>query len=60
LGVIKNEPTNNEYSLNRFEESIQKLKNKNNWSKNEIVEIFFKVIPDLNYDDLGEYLDGKM
>ena len=60
LGVIKNEPNYNEYYLNRFEESIQKLKNKNNWSKNEIVEIFFKVIPDLNYDDLGEYLDGKM
>ena len=60
LGVIKNEPNYNEYYLNRFEESIQKLKNRNNWSKDEIVEIFFKVIPDLNYDDLGEYLDGKM
>ena len=60
LGVIKNTPKFNDHNLKEFEHSIQKLKDKKVWNKNQIIELFFKIIPNFNYDDLGEYLDGKM
>ena len=47
-------------NLKEFERSITQLKDAKVWSKNQIVELFFKIIPNFNYDDLGEYLDGKM
>ena len=60
LGVIKNKPKFNEHNLDAFESSMLDLQGKKVWNKNQIVEQFFKMIPDFNYDDLGEYLDGKM
>ena len=60
LGVIKNKPKFNDHNLNKFESSILELQDKKVWNKNQIVEQFFKIIPDFNYEDLGEYLDGKM
>ena len=60
LGVIKNEPKFNESNLDKFENSIIKLQENKVWNKKQIVEQFFEIIPDFDYDDLGEYLDGKM
>jgi len=30
------------------------------WSKDQIVDIFFKMIPGFAYKEKGKYLDGKM
>jgi UDP-N-acetylglucosamine 4,6-dehydratase len=60
LGVIKNTPNFDENSLIEFEHSIMQLKDNKIWSKQQIVELFFTILPNFNYDDLGEYLDGKM
>lgn len=60
LGVIKNTPNFDENSLVEFENSIIQLKDKKIWSKQQIVDLFFNILPNFNYDDLGEYLDGKM
>ena len=60
LGVIKNTSEFNNYRLKEFEQAIKQLKDKKVWNKNQIIELFFNILPDFNYDDLGEYLDGKM
>jgi len=60
LGVIKNEPAYNEEQLNNFSNTINQLKSSMNWDKKSIVDAFFKMIPDFDYDDNGKYLDGKM
>ena len=60
LGVIKNEPEYNENQLNDFESNIGELKASMKWNKKAIVGEFFKMIPEFNYHDNGEYLDGKM
>ena len=60
LGVIKNKPKFNGHNLDKFENSILELQGKRVWNKGQLVKQFFKIIPDFNYDDLGEYLDGKM
>ncbi|MEA1893579.1 MAG: UDP-N-acetylglucosamine 4,6-dehydratase [Campylobacterota bacterium] len=60
LGVIKNDIDFDEDKLNSFEETIHGLKEKREWSKEQIVELFFKMLPDFGHKETGKYLDGKM
>ena len=60
LGIIKNELIYDESQLNGFERNIGDLKSNPRWSKQMIVDEFFKMIPDFDYHDNGKYLDSKM
>ncbi len=60
LGVIKNEPVYDEQNLQLFEKTIQELKQNQCWTKQQIVELFFRMIPDFGHKETGKYLDGKM
>jgi len=60
LGVIKNTPEFDEHKLNKFETEIKTMKSQLSWNKQQIVDQFFNMIPDFDYEDRGRYLDGKM
>lgn len=60
LGVIKNVPDYNDTQLDEFIDSVKALLQKGNWEKQEIVELFFSIIPDFNHKETGKYLDQKM
>ena len=60
LGVIKNEALFDEELLNEFEKTINTYKENRAWSKEQIVKLFFKMIPDFGHKETGKYLDGKM
>ncbi len=60
LGVIKNEAIFVPELVNEFEETILKLKQDQAWTKGEIVELFFKMIPGFGHKETGKYLDSKM
>jgi len=60
LGVIKNTVKVNDELLNLFSSRIQELKSRKAWSKQDIVELFFKMIPDFGHKEIGKYLDAKM
>lgn len=60
LGIIKNEAIYNEELLNEFEQTIKAYKEKYEWTKEEIVTLFFKMIPDFGHKETGKYLDSKM
>lgn len=60
LGVIKNKPEFNDILLNHFSERIQDMRNNQAWSKQEIVDLFFQMLPDFAHMETGKYLDGKM
>ena len=60
LGIIKNEANFDEALLNEFENTINGLKEKREWKKEQIVKLFFKMIPDFGHKETGKYLDGKM
>lgn len=60
LGIIKNEPEFNQELLAEFEASIVAMKSDLAWSKQSIVELFFKMIPDFGHKETGKYLDSKM
>lgn len=60
LGVIKNDLNIKEDKLNLFENTLSELKEAKKWNKEEIVDLFFKMIPDFGHKETGKYLDSKM
>ena len=60
LGIIKNEPIYDQELLTLFESSISKMKVEEAWTKEEIVKLFFTMIPDFGHKETGKYLDSKM
>ena len=60
LGVIKNTPVFNENQLKRFENIINTFKLNISWTKKQIVDQFFEMIPNFKYKDTEKYLDSKM
>lgn len=60
LGIIKNELDFEEDKLIIFEDTIKQLKSSQSWTKNDLVSLFFKMIPDFGHKEIGRYLDQKM
>lgn len=60
LGVIKNEPLYEPEKLALFESTIAQMKTDRTWTKEQIVELFFAMIPDFGHKETGKYLDSKM
>jgi FlaA1/EpsC-like NDP-sugar epimerase len=60
LGIIKNDPVYDDALLREFEETIKSYREAGRWSKEQIVELFFRMIPDFGHKETGKYLDEKM
>jgi UDP-N-acetylglucosamine 4,6-dehydratase len=60
LGVIKNDLRIEEDKLIYFEERIKAIKESSIWEKDEIVDLFRKLIPNFSHKEIGRYLDSKM
>jgi FlaA1/EpsC-like NDP-sugar epimerase len=60
LGVIKNEAFYDEMVLGNFETTISEMKDKKQWTKTELLDLFHLMIPDFEHKETGKYLDSKM
>jgi FlaA1/EpsC-like NDP-sugar epimerase len=60
LGIIKNGADFDGELLNSFETTIKSYTQNLEWSKEDIVKEFFKLLPDFAHKETGKYLDGKM
>ncbi|MDH6027930.1 UDP-N-acetylglucosamine 4,6-dehydratase [Vibrio splendidus] len=60
LGIIKNDPLYEQELLSLFENSISEMKDERAWTKEQIVKLFFTMIPDFGHKETGKYLDSKM
>lgn len=60
VGVIRNQPIFDAGALERFEEGITELRKHPTWSKTDIVELFFEMLPDFAHMETGKYLDQRM
>ncbi|WP_028862336.1 UDP-N-acetylglucosamine 4,6-dehydratase [Psychromonas aquimarina] len=60
LGVIKNEALFDAELISFFDKEIADMKSTKEWSKDQIVKLFFKMIPDFGHKETGKYLDSKM
>jgi FlaA1/EpsC-like NDP-sugar epimerase len=60
FGIIKNEEFVENEKLDYFSSMIESMKEKGSWEKQELVKLFREMLPDLEYEDKGKYLDSKM
>jgi hypothetical protein len=60
LGIIKNAPSYDPKLLKLFGSSIAEMKGNQVWTKEQLVKLFFQMIPDFGHQETGKYLDSKM
>ncbi|PIQ30150.1 MAG: UDP-N-acetylglucosamine 4,6-dehydratase, partial [Bacteroidetes bacterium CG18_big_fil_WC_8_21_14_2_50_41_14] len=60
LGVIKNKPDFKQEELEYFTQTIAHLKASGQWTKKDLVDLFYNLIPDFGHKETGKYLDSKM
>ena len=60
IGIIMNQATFNLSNLEEFTKGVQDLRAKGSWSKDEIVNLYFNVLPDFAHKETGTYLDQRM
>ena len=60
VGVIKNQPDFDEAKLDDFMSGIETLREKGTWTKDDIVELYFGLLPEFAHKETGKYLDQRM
>jgi FlaA1/EpsC-like NDP-sugar epimerase len=60
VGVIKNQPDFDETKLDDFMNGIETLKKKGTWTKDDIVKLYFGLLPEFAHKETGKYLDQRM
>ena len=60
IGIIKNKMNFDSNKLDYFKTRIKELKDAKAWTKEDIIDLFFAMIPDFKHKETGKYLDGKM
>ena len=60
FGIIKNEGDFSQEKIELFSSLITEMKQAKKWNKEQIVNLFFKMIPDFGHKETGKYLDSKM
>jgi FlaA1/EpsC-like NDP-sugar epimerase len=60
LGVVKSKLEHNDEQLDHFLDRIQEMKSHGKWTKEEVVALFYEIIPGFGHVEKGKYLDGKM
>lgn len=60
VGIIKNEGAYDDKLISHFSSSIKKMKQSGQWTKEQILELFFEMLPKFGYVEKGKYLDNKM
>lgn len=60
VGVIKNKPDFDKAKLDDFMDGIGALREKGTWSKGDIVNLYFGLLPQFSHKETGKYLDQRM
>ena len=60
VGVIKNQPDFDETKLDDFMDGIEALREKGTWVKDDIVKLYFGLLPEFAHKETGKYLDQRM
>ena len=60
LGIIKNDLEYDNNKLDYFTKKIEQLKHKKSWEKNQLVSLFYEMVPGFGHMEKGKYLDSKM
>ena len=60
VGIIRNKPDFDEAKLDEFMNGIDVLRAKATWNKDEIVNLYFGLLPEFAHKETGKYLDQRM
>ena len=60
VGVIQNEADFDGNKLDEFMEGVEALRDQGTWSKEEIVDLYFGLLPEFAHKETGKYLDHRM
>jgi FlaA1/EpsC-like NDP-sugar epimerase len=60
FGIVKNEAEFDVQKLKGFEIAYNSWKEKGHWTKQEIIDAYREILPELSYEDKGKFLDQKM
>ena len=60
VGLIKNQPDFDEAKLDDFMDRIGALRKKGTWTKDDIVKLYFELLPEFAHKETGRYLDQRM
>jgi FlaA1/EpsC-like NDP-sugar epimerase len=60
VGVIRNQPEFDEAELDEFMNGLEALREKGTWDKEDIVKLYFSLLPEFAHKETGKYLDQRM
>ena len=60
VGVIKNPLDFDQFALDEFVNGIEALREKNIWTKDDILKLYFGLLPEFAHKETGKYLDQRM
>ncbi len=60
LGIVKSSLIYDDSKLDNFLVQVNRMRNEMIWTKEEIVALFYDLIPGFDHKETGKYLDGKM
>ena len=60
IGVIINQPKYDEDKLEEFMIGVQALRERGIWNKDDIVKLYFTLLPEFAHKETGKYLDQRM
>ncbi len=60
VGVIQNQPDFDETKLDEFMNRVEELRSNATWIKEDIVKLYFSLLPEFAHKETGKYLDQRM
>jgi FlaA1/EpsC-like NDP-sugar epimerase len=60
LGVIKNGAVYDAAQLDGFMETLDAIRQQTTWTKEPLVDLFNRILPDFAHKETGKYLDARM
>lgn len=60
IGIVKNKAIYDTEMIQHFTNVIKNLKQRGCWTKKQLIDLFFEMIPNFGYVEKGKFLDSKM
>jgi len=60
IGVIKNASDFDAAALGHFESAVRAMRARGRWTRDELIELFNRTIPEFEHKEKGKFLDEKM
>ena len=60
VGVIQNQPEFDGSKLDDFMNGVELLREKGTWTKDDIIKLYYELLPEFAHKETGKYLDQRM